>query len=118
MQTVQLTCEFRGIPIPTVNWLPQTQLNLSSAIASGQVSVTTNPTINHRIVSVLTIQSIQLEEAGRYTCTAETVGLSESVTYDITTSKLPHACFATNLVLYYFSSCVIYPMAFFAMSAM
>ena len=93
MQTVQLTCEFRGIPLPTVNWSASPQVNLSGAIASGRILVTTDPTINHRIVSVLTIQTIQLEEAGRYTCTAETVGLSESVIYEITTGKWPHDIF-------------------------
>ena len=63
-----------------------------SAISSGRASVTTTNVNSVTVMSILTIRSVQLDDAGAYICTAINGEVSDQAFYNMTTGKYVHMC--------------------------
>ena len=64
--TVNITCEVFGVPIPSVQWTrgtPPSTINITETVTITETTVGSNTT------SVLTIQQVQRTEMDIYTCT-------------------------------------------------
>lgn len=81
MKEVNFTCEVSGSPITSIHigWTWTT----STLDDRNNITITTIPN-NNLIVSVLTIHSLQLSDAGLYKCTASLEGLTRSIAYNLT----------------------------------
>ena len=87
LQTIQFVCEFSGIPLPHVNWSMSSHETPVGAIFTGRAYVTNDNTANNTVISTLTLQSIQLEDAGKYMCIAVNGEIYASVIYNLTTGE-------------------------------
>ena len=83
LNTVSFNCEVSGVPLPFVNWSMSEQRIPLNAISSGRASVATSTVNSDTIMSILTISSIQLDDAGLYICTAINGEISDQTTYDL-----------------------------------
>ena len=85
LDTVSFSCEVSGVPLPFVNWSVSAERISISAIPSSRALVTTMTINDNTIMSILTISSVQLDDAGVYICTAINGENSDQAFYDVRT---------------------------------
>ena len=98
MDTVSFNCEVNGIPLPFANWSMSAQRIPINAISSGRASVTTTIVNSDTILSILTIRSVQLNDAGLYICTGINGEISNQAYYNMTTGKCIYVSNNTHIL--------------------
>ena len=68
MESASFICNASGVLLPSLNWSTTIQDNGTDHIFNERIDVNVN-TQNDKIVSTLTIQSVQLNDEGSYVCT-------------------------------------------------